>query len=252
MIFEYKGHKIHYECKGSGPAMILLHGWGCTNEIWAQFIPLLSQKFSVFSLDFPGFGESDEPSTVWGTADYADMLEAFCREYGIVKPSLVGHSFGGRVSIQYASSREVDKLVLVDAAGITPKRSLRYYYKVYTFKLLKKAAKLFLPAAKAEALIARYRGKSASADYNNASPRMRAILSKVVNEDLKRIMPQISAPTLLFWGDADTATPLSDAQTMEKLIPDAGLVTVPGAGHFSFLQAAGLFSSVLSSFFKIA
>ena len=77
---------------------------------------------------------------------------------------------------------------------------------------------------------------------------MRAILSKVVNEDLCHLMPKIKASTLLFWGEKDTATPLADAKRMEKLIPDAGLVSVAGAGHYSFLENMPLFVRVLESF----
>ena len=80
---------------------------------------------------------------------------------------------------------------------------------------------------------------------------MRAILSKVVNEDLTPLLPKIKAPTLLFWGNMDTATPLSDAKKMEKLIPDAGLVVAHGTGHFSFLENPGLFTAVMKNFFKI-
>ena len=94
------------------------------------------------------------------------------------------------------------------------------------------------------------RAKKGSSDYNNATPMMRAILSKVVNEDLKYCMPQIKAPTLLIWGENDTATPLRDAQTMEKLIPDAGLVSFPGCGHYSFLDNPIQFAAVLRSFLK--
>jgi pimeloyl-ACP methyl ester carboxylesterase len=97
-------------------------------------------------------------------------------------------------------------------------------------------------------MIEKRRAKAGSSDYNNASPRMRAILSKVVNEDLCHLMPKISAPTLLFWGENDTATPLSDAKRMEKLIPDAGLVTVAGAGHYAFLENTPLFLRVVESF----
>ena len=79
---------------------------------------------------------------------------------------------------------------------------------------------------------------------------MRAILSKVVNEDLKSVMPQISCPTLLVWGKNDTATPLKDAQIMEKLIPDAGLVAFDGVGHYSFLENPYQFAAVLKSFLK--
>lgn len=97
-------------------------------------------------------------------------------------------------------------------------------------------------------MIEAQRAKRGSADYNSASPKMRAILSKVVNEDLKSVMPQIKAPTLLIWGDNDTATPLKDAKIMERLIPDAGLVSFPACGHYSFLDNPRQFAAVLSSF----
>ena len=77
---------------------------------------------------------------------------------------------------------------------------------------------------------------------------MRAILSKVVNEDLCKAMPAIKAPTLLIWGENDTATPMEQARTMAKLIPGAGLVSFPNAGHYSFLDAQPQFTSVLTNF----
>ena len=79
---------------------------------------------------------------------------------------------------------------------------------------------------------------------------MRAILSKCVNEDLCGVMPKIKAPTLLFWGDKDTATPITDAYKMESLIPDAGLVVAEGAGHFAFLERPELWLETLKSFLK--
>ncbi|MDR1671718.1 MAG: alpha/beta hydrolase, partial [Alistipes sp.] len=87
-------------------------------------------------------------------------------------------------------------------------------------------------------------------DYNAASPVMRGTMSKVVNEDLRRFMPLIQAPTLLVWGSEDTATPIGDAKIMERLIPDAGLVTFPGAGHYSFLDRPAQFAAVLDSFLR--
>ena len=79
---------------------------------------------------------------------------------------------------------------------------------------------------------------------------MRSILSRVVNEDLCHLMPSIKAPTLLIWGENDTATPLRDARRMERLIPDAGLVSFPGCGHYSFLDNPVQFAAVLRSFLK--
>ena len=107
---------------------------------------------------------------------------------------------------------------------------------------------MLLGKKKAERHLDRKRAKAGSSDYAQASPRMRAILSKVVNEDLKAELPKIKASTLLIWGENDTATPLSDARYMETHIPDAGLVSFPGCGHYSFLDNPIQFSAVLRSF----
>ena len=244
----YQGIKLHYTVSGEGHPLMLLHGWGCSTEIWQRVLPFLEERFRVINVDFAGFGQSEEPTEVWGVEEYTRSVEALAKEEGIENPILVGHSFGGRVSIVYASRNKTRKIILTDAAGVKPKRSLTYYRKVYTYKLLKRLAPIFMGKERAQQMIEKRRAKAGSSDYNNASPRMRAILSKVVNEDLCHLMPKISAPTLLFWGENDTATPLSDAKRMEKLIPDAGLVTVAGAGHYAFLENTPLFLRVVESF----
>jgi pimeloyl-ACP methyl ester carboxylesterase len=251
MIYTYDNLKVNITTKGNGEPVFLLHGWGCNGEIFKSIQEVLATAYTTYSFDFPGFGASDEPTAVWGVEEYTRMVEQFAKDNGIEHPALMGHSFGGRVSIVYASRNAVSRVVLVDAAGIKPKRPFKYYWKVYTFKTLKWLCNTFLPKAKAQAIIDKRRKGAGSSDYNNASPMMRAILSKVVNEDLKHLMPSIKAPTLLFWGNLDTATPLSDAKTMEKLIPDAGLVVAHGTGHFSFLENPGLFTAVIKNFFKI-
>ncbi|MFI3280467.1 MAG: alpha/beta hydrolase [Rikenellaceae bacterium] len=251
MIYQYRGLPVNIDVRGEGDAIILLHGWGCDNTIFESCRGYLSDAYKVYTFDLPGFGASAEPAAVWGTQDYVDMLHAFVEEMSIEQPTLAGHSFGGRVSILYASQYAVSKIILIDAAGIVPHRSLNYYFKVYSFKFLRAMCQTFLPKARAQAIIEKRRGRSGSSDYSNASPMMRAILSKVVNEDLKNVMPKISAPTLLFWGDRDTATPISDARTMERLIPDAGVVVAIGCGHYSFTENRGLFDAVVKKFLNI-
>ena len=251
MIYTYKNIKVNINVQGEGTPILLLHGWGCSNEIFRDIQQTLSQSYTTYNFDFPGFGASDEPETVWGTEEYTAMVEQFVADNNIKSPALVGHSFGGRISIIYASRNDVSRVVLVDAAGIKPKRPFKYYWKVYTFKTLKWLCNTFLPKDKAQTIIDKRRKGAGSSDYSNASPMMRAILSKVVNEDLTHLLPKIKAPTLLFWGNMDTATPISDAKTMERLIPDAGLVVAHGTGHFSFLENAGLFTAVMKNFFKI-
>ena len=251
MEYIYNNLKVNINTQGNGDPVFLLHGWGCNHEIFKSIQTVLSAGYTTYNFDFPGFGASDEPDTIWGVEEYTRMVEQFAKDNGIESPALIGHSFGGRVSILYSSRNATSRIVLVDAAGIKPKRSFSYYRKVYTFKFIKWLCNTLLPKKVAQSIIERRRKGAGSSDYNNASPMMRAILSKVVNEDLTAQLPNIKAPTLLFWGNLDTATPLSDAKTMEKLIPDAGLVVAHGTGHFSFLENPGLFTAVIKKFFKI-
>lgn len=252
---EIDGLKIAYEETGklSGMPVILLHGWGCNYTTVRSIARSLEDGMRVISMDLPGHGKSEEPKTVWGTQDFADLVLKFIEKLRLENPSLIGHSFGGRTSIAAAAKADTDKfwkIVLVDSAGVKPKRSLKYYYKVYSYKAIKKLSFLLLGKEKAQKEIEKRLKKNGSADYQAASPMMRAIMSKCVNEDLKKIMPKIKAPTLLIWGENDTATPLSDAKKMEKLIPDAGLVAFPNSGHYSFLDNPGGFKAVLREFFK--
>lgn len=244
------GVKLCYSVQGSGRPLILMHGWGCNSSTVASIAAVAAQTHKVYNIDFPGFGASPEPGEVWGVERYTCLVEGMVRELDLENPVLAGHSFGGRVAIVYASRNDVDKLILIDAAGVKPRRSLKYYFKIYSFKALKRLMRLVYGKEKARACIEAQRAKRGSADYANSSPMMRAILSKVVNEDLCYLMSRIKAPTLLIWGEADTATPLSDAKKMERLIPDAGLVSFPGCGHYSFLDNPRQFSAVLNSFLK--
>lgn len=246
------GLRLHYdECgKEDGQPIILMHGWGCNHTTLASISKIVEPGMKVFNLDLPGHGKSAEPPEVWGVEDYTALVEKFIERLGIRNPVLLGHSFGGRISLLLSSRGQVKKVILVDAAGVKPRRKLKYYIKVYSFKAMKRLLPLILGKEKGKKVIDSYRNKSGSADYNAASPVMKAVLSKCVNEDLKHVMPSIKAPTLLIWGENDTATPLSDAKTMEKLIPDAGLVSFPGCGHYSFLDNPAGFRAVMKEFLK--
>lgn len=245
------GLKVAYSESGDheGLPVILLHGWGCRGETLASVAHILEPGMRVIAIDLPGHGETPEPPVVWGIEAYTQLIEKFVDKLSLKDLSLIGHSFGGRISILIASRRPIRKVVLVDAAGIkneNPKKNL----KQTVFKQIKKLAPLFLGNNLGNKVINYYRYKWSSADWKAASPMMRNILSRCVNEDLKAVMPDIKAPTLLVWGENDTATPLSDAVTMERLIPDAGLVSFPGCGHYSFLDNPIGFKAVIKEFFK--
>jgi len=249
------GININYEQKGSGELIVIIHGWGSNIKLHQNMLDLFAQKYTAVAMDMPGFGMSDEPPSAWCVDDYVQFVIDFLAEFKNKKIIFLGHSFGGRVIIKLNSRKdlpfEIDKVILVDSAGILPprsnKKSLRtYYYKAGKAILSTKIAQKIAPDA-----LENFRKKMGSADYAAASPLMRQVLVKVVNEDLEPLISNIKCPALLVWGVNDTATPLSDGEKMESLIPDAGLVKLENAGHYSFLEQQFTFNRVMCSFLKI-
>jgi pimeloyl-ACP methyl ester carboxylesterase len=245
-----KGLNINFKETGEGKPLVFLHGWGSNLQAFTKVQEYFETDFHVFAIDLPGFGKSQEPNEVWGVEEYTQFIEEFFRTKNIINPILAGHSYGGRISILFSSRNPVLKLILLDSAGIKPCRSLEYYVKVYSFKAARKTLPLFVGKSKANEIIEGYRKTAGSIDYNNASGIMRQVLVKSVNEDLKSVMPNIKAPTLLIWGENDTATPVSDAKTMEQLIPNAGLVVLKNAGHFAFVEKLQEFLIILNNFLQ--
>ncbi|MDE5979459.1 MAG: alpha/beta hydrolase, partial [Muribaculaceae bacterium] len=99
---ELEGLKVRMEVTGQGRPLILMHGWGCDHTTVRSIAATAAQTHTVYNIDFPGFGGSEEPAEVWGVERYTRMVEELARKEGLESPVLVGHSFGGRVSILYA------------------------------------------------------------------------------------------------------------------------------------------------------
>ena len=241
--------KISYQVAGNGKVVLLLHGWGGEAASFQPVFEWLAQSHKVYALDLPGFGKSQMPPTAWSTSDYAQFVAAFLEKIDIPKTHLIGHSFGGRISIILSAEypEKVDKLILVDSAGIKPPRTMKYYFRVAIAKFgkfLRRSGKFGKHLANA---VSQHTG---SKDYREAGD-MRATLVKVVNQDLRPLLSQIAAPTLLIWGENDTDTPVSFGQIMEKEIPDAGLVVLKEAGHFSYLDKFPQFCRIVANFLQI-
>lgn len=247
---EIKNLKVSYQVAGAGDVVILLHGWGGEAASFQPVFEWLARSHKVYALDLPGFGKSEVPPMPWDTTDYAQYVIAFLEHFRIPKAHFIGHSFGGRISIIISAEHpeRVDKLILVDSAGIRPRRTLKYHIRVGLAKigkLLRRTGKIGKRLADS---ISRVLG---SKDYQDAG-EMRATLVRVVNQDLRSLLPLINASTLLIWGEDDTDTPVAFGQIMEKEIPDAGLVVLKEAGHFSYLDKFPQFCRIVASFLKIA
>lgn len=250
--------RVNYIDEGEGECILILHGWGCNVTVYDGIIKTLVSSYRVLSLDMPGFGQTAEPVTSWCVDEYVDFVMKFISAMKIKSFHVIGHSFGGRVilkmnarlnSMEEKKPFTIEKVVMIDAAGIKPKKTLRQKISLRLYKMARAFMSLRPLKAMYPDAIDYMRKKRGSADYNSATPVMRETLVKVVNEDLRHLLPEIKVPTLLIWGENDTATPLSDAKLMEQEIQDAGLVVVEGAGHYSFLENAPLVHNVLKSFF---
>ena len=242
------GLKITYQLSGQGRDVLLLHGWGVDAAVMEPLRLHLAENARAVSLDMPGFGDSHAPSEVWGVSEYADFVESFIDELGLVQPVIIGHSFGGRLAIILGARGKASKLILADSAGVLPKRGFDYYFRIYSYKLAKKLFSLPGLRDYADQVMALWLDNNPSSDYVAAEGIMRKIFVKVVNEDLQHLLPQINVPALLIWGENDTATPLADGKLMESRIPDAGLVVFPGAGHYSFLDDPSRFNIIADYF----
>lgn len=238
---------VNYIVEGSGPDMILLHGWGQNIEMMKPIADYLKSNFKIYILDFPGFGESSEPLVTWGVEDYAILLRRFVEMLGIEKPILIGHSFGCRVAIHYAVKYPVEKMLLTGAAGLKDKHGPAYYARIYTFKALKHLTNLPGLRQYQETV----RKAFGSSDYKNTTGVMRSTFVKVVNDDVKELLKDLHMPVLLVYGENDDATPLWMGQYMEKHIPDAGLVVFENAGHYAYLEQLPRFLRICDAFFNV-
>lgn len=244
------GVKVAFDMEGNGPVMLFLHGWGASAKTFLPVYQTFAQWFRVIAIDLPGFGESDTPPEVWGVEEYADLVYQFLQRLDINRTHVMGHSFGGKVTICLADRHPdmVDKITLVASTGVKPQRALKYYVKVYTFKACKRLYRLGLLGPRSEERLQKLYGMFGSRDYRDAGP-MRNILVRQVNQYLENVMPNIRSSTLLMWGENDTDTPVRDAKIMEKLIPDAGLVVLQDAGHFCYLDQLGAFNKIVKHFY---
>ncbi len=250
MVIELEGVRFFYDYAGKGDTVILMHGWGGSSESFKPVFDYLSKSFKVHAFDFPGFGRSGLPPNTWGTEDYGRFFMKFLKTIGIERTNIIAHSFGGRVAIWLSANfpEKINKLILIDSAGIKPRRTLKYHIKIAIAKMGKRIFSLSIFGKYGKHLLNTLYRLVGSKDYRQEEGIMRSILVRVVNEDLRGFLPRIIAPTLLIWGENDKDVPLSYAKIMEREIKDAGLVVLKDAGHFSYLDRFSDFCLIAMNF----
>lgn len=250
MQVKIKGWNINYEVEGEGEPVILLHGWLTDLESMRPLTTNLVKRFKVYLVDVVGFGKSDLPEEPLNSKDFAEFLQEFMEKLKIENPVLIGHSNGGRIIINAVGRKMVKakKIVLIDSAGIKPHHSASYYLKIGIFKAGKLILNILPNTKGIKEFKDKLRSNVGSSDYKASPTVLKDTMNIILKEDVKDLLPNIDVPTLLIWGSLDTATPISDAKTMEKLIPNCGLVEYPYGTHFSYIENIENCKLVLDSF----
>lgn len=239
--YKYKGININYVDFGDEKKkpIVYLHGWGQNIEMMLPIAKPFIKKNRLIILDLPGFGKSEEPKEIWSLEDYAEMLNSLLKELKIAKPNLIGHSFGGKISIVYSLKYPVDKLILLSSPYKVKIQKLSW--KVKMLKKLKNVPGL-------NKLANTIKSHIGSRDYKAATPKMRDILVKHINTDLENEVKKINCPTFIIWGTNDGEVSVEDAYSLENAIPNSGLSVYEGCTHYAYLENLNKTNAIIDAF----
>lgn len=229
------GQKLAFYFYGKGEkTIVFLHGWGANADAWRFVANEFCENFKVLIIDFYGFGDSDFPPQNYGVKEYASDVVKLLNLLDIKSAIFVGHSFGGRVAIEICANYPYipQKLVLVDSAGIKPRRSVKYYCKIALHKVLKKLGK---------------QGLKGSSDYASLPNEMKEVFKRVVNYHQNDILQNIKCQTAVFWGDKDKEIPIYMYKYLLKHIKNSYGFVLHG-GHFAYADEYARFLAILKAF----
>lgn len=237
-----------YSDEGKGPTILMLHGWMDTHHTFDRLAGVLGLDYRLVRLDMPGFGQTEAPKEAWSVGDYATFVSHFSDKLGLKPDVILGHSFGGRVTIKGVSTGvfKPRKLILVGSAGISKRITFRNIFFTTVAKIF--GIVTYIPP------LYFYRDKirkklyaMIGSDYLESGV-LRDTYLKVISEDLKEDASHISLPTQLIWGENDTETPLADGRQFSLLINGSSLSVVAGAGHMVHQEKAEEVARIIKDF----
>lgn len=237
MYYKYHDINMYYEKHGNSKKCILiLPGWGNTRKTFTEIINQLKSKYTVYIIDYPGFGNSSILKNDFTIYKYAKLVSSFIKEKKITNLTIISHSFGGRItSILLGKYKlNVNKLILIDVAGIK-RINIKIIIKKYIYKLLKLLTYL-LPLEKKYKVRRYLYLKYSSKDCLSLPNNMYNTFKNIIKENLYKYYKKIKIPTLIIWGNKDKDTPLKDAKTLNKIINNSKLIVLSNTAHFSYIE----------------
>lgn len=252
MYITYKNIKVYYDKIGNKKdVIVILPGWGNTKDTFKTMIDSLKDNYTIYIVDYPGFGKTPFPKKVLTINDYACLIITLFDKEKITNPYIIAHSFGGRIAILLTGlyNIRVKKLLLIDSAGIKPKMTIAKWLRLKSYKLLQKLAKVIPLKYRT-----RYKDKIfkmfASSDYKSLNKEERETFKNIVNLDLSNYLSDIKVETLLIWGDKDYDTPLSDGILMKKKIKNSELIVFKDSTHYSYLENLDVILRIIYIYFN--
>ena len=240
-MFNYDDINVNYEYINNKKenTLVFLHGWGQNIQMMLPIANSFVKDNNVLVVDLPGFGKTNEPPYAWELDKFVDMIHELLKFLKISNPILIGHSFGGKLSMIYASKYKVKKLVLLSSP-------YKGEYKKIPLKV--KILKFLARVPGLRSLANYFKKRMGSTDYRNATPTMRAILDKNVNSDVTENLKKITIPTIIIWGTADKTVSIDQAYEIEKLIKDSAVIPYEGMSHFAYLEDKQKTINIINSF----
>jgi pimeloyl-ACP methyl ester carboxylesterase len=240
------GQTIKYYDVGLGPPLLLIHGIGGDADEWAFCFESFSQSHRVIAIDLLGFGRSDKPLIEYTIAGFVEVMEEFLRSLKIERAAVLGESLGGWIASAFALKcpHTVDKLILVDAAGVWGDISgLPIDVRVSTRAHLRDVFRLLFHDKRlaTDLLIdMAYELHLERGDGYTIDSVLRS--QQHGRERLDEIIAQLSVPTLIVWGEQDEMIPLSVGRNLHRLIPTSKLEVIPQCGHLPALEKPAEFA----------
>jgi pimeloyl-ACP methyl ester carboxylesterase len=250
-------HSIAYRRAGSGPALLLLHGFLCDSRVWRTQLAGLAADYSVVAWDAPGAGLSSDPPDPFTAEDWAWCLAGFLDAIGVERAHVVGLSWGGIIAqeLYRVDPARIDRLILADTypgwrGALPPEVCAQRLARCEQDSVLPPAEfvprwvpEMFTPAASNDLLA------ELSAVLSEFHPHgFRLMAKSSADTDTTGLLPTIEAPTLLLWGDDDRRSPVAIAQQLHGLIPGAELTVIPEAGHVSNMEQPEAFNAAVRRF----
>ena len=245
--------RIHLEVSGpqDGPRLLVMHGWGASTALMRPLIASLSDTFRVAAFDFPGHGSSPVPPGGYGMPGHLEVLRGVIDHLGWTSFGIVGHSNGGRVALSWAAEAPsaLRYLVLIAPSGVRRRRTMGYYVRFWTARILKAPFQL-LPGRLKElgldwlrhSLVWRLLGSS---DYRSLDGVMRETFVQTVNHYVEDILGRVRVPVLLLRGANDDAISAEQIRTLERGLPDAGQMTIDDAGHYAHMDRPDIVAAAI-------